>query len=440
MQQNMFDTQHLKKTYFQMATPVVLGMLVTLIYNLADTFFIAQTGNTPLVAGVSICSPIFTALMAFGNIYGQGGSSVISRLLGQNKLEPVKRISSFCFYIAIATGIGLAVLMLGFRTPLLSLLGAKEDTWRYADQYYTTLVIGAPIVILSFIHSNLVRCEGLAKESMMGSVFGTVINIILDPIFISVAGLGALGAAIATVLGYLCTDLFFLFLLHKKNSCLSVSFSQCRVTKSELQQILGIGLAAALTNLMQSITIILLNHSLLSYGSDKIASMGIVLKINMIAQLLLTGFAFGGVPLFGYLYGGGKKDKMNELLRFCLLFLCGLSLLFTVILFVGAPAIISVFMKDAQIIAAGTPMLRWQVIGTVFAAIVLLMTVVFQATGKVFPSFVMSLSRQGIIFIILLLLMRNFLGYNGILASQAAADFLSAILAIGLYWKTNSQK
>lgn len=436
MEETIFDTQHLKKTYFKMATPVVLGLIVTLIYNLADTFFIAQTGNTSLVAGVSICSPVFTALMAFGNIYGQGGSSVIARLLGQDEKDAVERISSFCFYIAILTGILLAVLMLAFRAPLLSILGAKADTWTHASQYYTVLAIGSPIVVLSFIHSNLVRCEGLASESMIGSIFGTVVNIILDPILISVFGLGALGAAVATVLGYLCSDIFFLFLLPKRTHCLSVSIRKCHVNRNEFGQIFGIGTTSALTNLMQSVTIILLNQSLLLYGNEKIAAMGIVLKINMIAQLLLTGFAFGGVPLLGYLYGAGKKEKLHELLRFCLAFLCGLSLALTVLLFFSAPGLISVFMKDAQIIALGTPMLRLQVTGTVFAAVVLLMTVLFQATGRILPAFIMSLSRQGIIFIVLLILLRTLWGYNGILAAQAAADLLSALLAIGLYRKT----
>ena len=147
----IFDTKHLYRTYFKMALPVVLGLVVTLIYNLADTFFIAQTKDTALIAGVSVCSPVFTTLMAFGNIYGQGGSSLISRLLGQNDLEGTKRVSSFCFYIAIATGVVLAILMMAFCSPLLTLLGTDSDTFSHARNYYSVLAICAPIVVLSFI-------------------------------------------------------------------------------------------------------------------------------------------------------------------------------------------------------------------------------------------------------------------------------------------------
>ena len=163
---SVFDTRHLYRSYFKMAFPVVLGLVVSLIYNLADTFFIAQTNDTNLIAGVSLCSPVFTTLMAFGNIYGQGGSSLISRLLGQNDTESVRRVSSFCFYIALVTGLVLAVLMSIFNHPILMLLGADSATLPHAFDYYIVLVICAPVIVLSFIHSNLVRCEGMATYSM----------------------------------------------------------------------------------------------------------------------------------------------------------------------------------------------------------------------------------------------------------------------------------
>ena len=142
---SFFDTKHLYRSYFKMAFPVVLGLVVTLVHNLADTFFIAQTNDTNLIAGVSLCALVFTALMAFGNIYGQGGSSLISRLLGQQDEEGVKRVSSFCFYIALATSVVLAVLMTVFSRPLLTLLGADADTMPHAFRYYIVLAVYAPI-------------------------------------------------------------------------------------------------------------------------------------------------------------------------------------------------------------------------------------------------------------------------------------------------------
>ena len=438
--ESFFDTKHLYRSYFKMALPVVLGLAVTLVYNLADTFFIAQTNDTNLIAGVSLCAPAFTTLMAFGNIYGQGGSSLISRMLGQNNLDGTARISAFSFYIAIATGAVLAVVMTLFRSPLLTLLGASAETLDYAQSYYTVLTLCAPIIVLSFIHSNLVRCEGLANESMIGTILGAVVNIILDPILISGLGMGALGAAVATVIGYLCSVMYFLLVLRKKSHCLSVKLSQCHVRADELRQILGVGITAALSNLMQSLTVIVINQFLLAYGNDKIAAMGIVLKVNMIAQLILTGFAFGGVPMYGYLYGAKQQDTLKKLLRFCLLFLCGLSLVLTAFLCLAATPLMQLFVQDSALVATGAEMLRWQAATAVFAGIILLLTVLFQATGKIVPAFLLSISRQGVVFIVVLVVCVRLFTYNGVIMAQAVADVLSAFLALGLLFGYNPLK
>lgn len=428
----IFDLNHPYRTYFKMTRPSVLGMVVTLIYNLADTYFIAQTNDTAMIAGVSVCAPVFMALMAFGNIYGQGGSSLISRLLGQNDRERTERVSSFCFYISIATGAVLAVLMLLFRAPMLHLLGASAEAYPHAEAYYTVLAIGAPLTVLRFIHSNLVRCEGMATESMIGSMLGTVLNIVLDPILISMLGWGATGAAVATIVGYLCSDVYFLWLLHRKSCCLSVKLSQCRVSAGELQQIMGVGVTAALSNLMQSLVVIVMNQFLLPYGNDKIAAMGIAMKVAMIAQMLLVGFAFGGVTIFGYLYGAGLRGMMKKLIRFCLCFMTALALLLTALVCLNATGWMKIFVEDAGIIATGAEMLRWQACTAAFACVVMLLTVLFQATGKIVPAFVLSLSRQGVVFLVVLVVCVKLFQYQGVLMAQAVADVLSAALALGL--------
>lgn len=426
----IFDLNHPYRTYFKMTLPSVLGMVVTLIYNLADTYFIAQTNDTAMIAGVSVCAPVFTALMAFGNIYGQGGSSLISRLLGQNDRERTERVSSFCFYISIATGAVLAVLMLLFHVPMLHLLGASAEAYPHAEAYYTVLAIGAPLTVLRFIHSNLVRCEGMATESMIGSMLGTVLNIVLDPILISVLGWGATGAAVATIVGYLCSDVYFLWLLHRKSRCLSVKLSQCRVSAGELQQIMGVGVTAALSNLMQSLVVIVMNQFLLPYGNDKIAAMGIAMKVAMIAQMLLVGFAFGGVPIFGYLYGAGLRGMMKKLIRFCLCFMTALALLLTALVCLNATGWMKIFVEDAGIVATGAEMLRWQACTAAFACVVMLLTVLFQATGKIVPAFVLSLSRQGVVFLVVLVVCVKLFQYQGVLMAQAVADVLSAALGL----------
>lgn len=432
------DTEHIVSTYFHLALPVVIGSIITIIYNLADTYFIAQTNNAKLVAGVSVCSPLFMILMAFGNIFGQGGSSLISRLLGKKETDAVGRVSAFCFWMALITGAVVGGLMFLFRDPLLKLLGASADTLPYAREYGTVLMLGGPLIVVNFIHMNLLRCEGMSGLSMAGTALGSIANVILDPLMIP--SMGAAGAAAATVIGYLCSDLFLLVIVLTKSKVLSVR-PVFRIEGKQTRNIIAIGITAAITNLASSLCIMLINQQLLPYGDDKIAAMGIVLKVAMIVNMIMIGFAFGGIPLFGFLIGSGQKEKLKQLLRFCLSFLSILALSVSAVVILAAGPLISLITPDAELTELAVPMLRWQVVGCVFGGIVMLLTCLFQASGKALPAMILSLSRQGIVFIIVLLIAVKLAGYNGILASQFIADILSAALALGLYaalYRTNT--
>lgn len=424
---NGLDSGPLIPTWFRLCLPVVLGSIVTIVYNLADTYFIAQTGNALLVAGVSVCAPIFMILMAFGNIFGQGGSSLISRLMGRKCEDEVKHVSAFCFWIALAVGAVLGALLFLFRDPFLKLLGSSPDTLPYAREYSTILLAGAPFIVVNFIHMNLLRCEGMAGLSMCGTVIGAVINIILDPLLIP--GMGAAGAALATVIGYLCSDVFLLIIVLKKSASLSVR-PTLKTERAFLKDILSIGFTAAITNITSSVCIVLINQKLLAFGDDKIAAMGIVMKVTMIVQMILVGFSFGGIPLFGFLSGAGEKEKISRLLRFCLQFLCALSLAMTALVMLAAEPLLRLITPDAELVATGVPMLRWHVAGSVFAGIVMLVTCLCQASGKALPALILSLSRQGIVFLAVLLIAAAVFGYQGILASQFSADLLSMLLAV----------
>ena len=436
--ENRLDTERLIPTYFRLALPVVLGSIVTIVYSLVDTYFIAQTNNELLVAGVSVCSPIFTILMAFGNIFGQGGSSLISRLLGQARNEDVKRVSAFCFWIALAAGAVVGGVLLLLREPFLGLLGADADALPHARDYATVLLAGAPLIVVNFIHMNLLRCEGMAGMSMIGTLIGAVVNMILDPLLIP--GMGAAGAAAATVIGYACSVAFLLTVVLRRSTALSVR-PVLRVSPAYLRNMLAVGVTAAITNIASGVCVILVNQQLLIHGGNgKIAAMGIVLKVTMIIQMVLVGFSFGGVPLFGYLTGAEQREKIRRLLRFCLLFLCTLSVCMTLIVALAAEPLLGVITPDRELVEAGVPMLRWHVAGSVFAGIVMLMTCLCQASGKALPALALSLSRQGLLFAAVLLTASAVFGYDGIIASQCVADFLSALLAGGIFMKLFRRK
>ena len=433
MDKNIFEDSNISRSYFRLSIPLVLSLAVTLIYNLADTFFVAQTGDTNIIAGVSLGAPVFTLLMAFGNIFAQGGSSTLSILLGENKKDDIRRVSAFCFYALLGIGIIVGILMLIFRAQIVPLLGAVGETIKPTTDYYTWLALGAPALMLSFVHSNLLRSEGRSTESMIGTVGGALVNIILDPIFISRLGMGAKGAAIATIIGYIVTDIYYIVIVAAKSKILSMNVTEVAVPGSYVRRILTVGTPAAIVNIMQSACVVLINQFLLPYGTGKIASMGIAIKVNMIALLILTGFAFGGAPLFGYYYGAGNRGMLSRLLSFCLRFILGMALGLTVVLFAAAPPLMNVFTSNQSIATDAALMLRMQVIMTPCVGLILLLTIIFQSFGKAAGSFLLSISRQGVIFVLVLIIASRTAGYMGILASQAVSDLVSAVIAVILF-------
>ncbi len=435
MQNELFEKMPVPKAYMKLAIPMVISSVLMLVYNMVDMYFIAGTGNTNLVAGVSLCAPIFTFMIAIGDIFGLGGSSLISRLFGQGRMEDGKRLSVFSFLGGALFGLVIGILLFLFKNPMLTLLGANEATRPYAMQYYSWIVLGAPFVIFSLVPSNLLRTEGLATGAMIGSVLGSIVNMILDPIFIFSLGMGAGGAAAATVIGNVCADIFYIWFIINKSKALSLSPKGFYIKGQELKQIMSIGIPSSITNIMSSIAVMLLNRFLLPYGNDKIAAMGIVSKIVLIVVMVMVSFSFAGQPMYGYLYGADNKKRMKETIRFAYMIVCGLGLALSVILSVFAPQMVGVFMNDPEIIAIGTPMLRIVLFGMFFIGISMVTTCIFQSTGKGFGSLILSAGRQGYIYLATLLTGSALFGYYGVIAAQPAADVLTAFLAIILFKK-----
>lgn len=435
MENELFEKASVPKAYMKLALPVVMSMMVSLVYNMVDTYFIALTGKQELVAGVSLAAPIFTLMIAFGDIFGLGGSSLISRLFGEKREEEAKRASAFCLWAAIGFGIFVTIVLLIFRMPILKLLGTDATTLQYAGEYYTWIAIGASSIILGLVPSNILRTEGLATQAMAGSVLGSIINIILDPVFIFGLHQGAAGAAMATVIGNVIADVYYIYVMKTKARRLSVSIKKVKIPGAMIRDILVIGIPASITNLMQSFMIMITNHYLITYGTDKVAAMGIALKANMISAFILVGFAFGGQPLVGYNYGAKNKKRLKEILRFAYLFEAGLAFVFTILISIFAPFIIKIFMNQSDIITNGAMMLRFQQFGMVFMAITLVSTCVCQSVGNAGGALILSISRQGVVYVILLFALKSVFGYTGILATQACADVVTALIAVGIIRK-----
>lgn len=432
----LFEKETIPKAYFTLALPVVLGMVASMIYNLADTFFIAQTQNTDLVAGVALCTPLFSFLLALGDIFGLGGSSLISRLLGQTEHEKSRRVSSFCFYWGIILGVITAILLIIFENPILHMLGANDSTYHFAASFYHIMALGAPIIIVSLVPSNLIRTEGFAKQSMIGTIIGTVVTIILDPILIFPMNMGAAGAALATVIGYSVTDIILIWATLKYCDVISVDFHKMSIDKKLITQVIIIGIPASITNLMQAFGTAIINRYLENYGAVQIAAMGIVLKIYMIIMLIMVGFAFGAQPLIGYNFGAKNFERFKKIIRFDLIVEIVYALFLAVILMIFSPQIVGLFLKDTEVITAGNHILRAFLCTTPFVGAILVFTTVFQSTGKALDAFIMSIARQGVIFYLVIVIASRIFGYYGVIWSQPTADLVTFLIGLFLYKKT----
>lgn len=426
----LFETVPVPRAFMILTLPVVLSRIINVIYNIADTFFVARTGNADLVAGVSICTPVFLLMISLGDLFGLGGSSVMSRLFGQHKDEEGKRVSAFSFYSAIATGVLVAAVMLSLRTPILHFLGAEGNVFHYAGEYYTWIALGAPFIILTLIPTNQLRTEGLSKNVMICSMTGSIVNLILDPLFIFGMGMGAAGAAIATVLGNVVTDILFVVCIRKKSQKLTVNPRMIKIERATAAAILAIGLPSSINNLMNSFGTALLNRSLIVYGADKVAAMGIAGKVISLVTMIMISFAFGAQALIGYNYGAENKTRLREIIRFDFLVQMIIAFAGGAILMIAAPYLIRLFMDDSSIAETGTLLLRRMLPGLPFIGIFLVCSTLFMSAGKSLQTLILSLSRQGILFALTLLILSKTLGYTGITIAQPAADFLSALLGL----------
>ena len=432
----VFESDSIPKALLKLALPTVLSMIVTVLYNMVDTFFVGQIGDENQVAAVSVATPVFLFFMALGNVFGVGGSSFISRSLGEKKTEKVKHISSFCFYAGIISGIAGGILMLVFMRPILESVGTSSNTYGYAEDYLKVIAFGGPLIVVSIAFSNLVRGEGDAKSAMVGMMSGTIANIILDPFFIlpQFLGMGVAGAAVATLIGNLVSIIVYLSHVVSKKSTLSISPAYFTLGDGIFSGVLSIGLPASITNVLMSLSNIVLNKQLVTYGDIPVAAMGIAMKANMLVVFVQMGIAMGVQPLIGYNYGAKNYKRMKAALKFSLFVDVMAGLLLTTVYYIFTRDIISVFMKNnVQVIDAGVMMLRALMVAGPVLGVLFILNFAFQAMGKALPSLALAVSRQGFIFLPLVFILNGMFGLNGIIFAQPIADYASITMAVIMF-------
>lgn len=425
----LFEDAPVSRAVAVMAIPTMISMLVVVIYNMADTFFIGQTGDPMQVAAVSLATPVFMVLMALGNLFGIGGSSAISRALGEKKTERARQISSFCCYGSLGLGICMSGLFLVGMDAILKMIGASENTIDYARNYLSYIALGGPFIMFGTAFGNILRGEGASKESMIGNMIGTITNIVLDPIMILVFKWGVAGAAIATVIGNMAASGFYLQYFLRKKSSLSIRLKDFRMGERIAVSVASIGIPASLNNILMSCANIVLNHVLASYGDTPVAAMGVAMKANMLVVLLQIGLCSGIQPLVGYNYGARNKKRLMKVFWFTGACAVIMGTLLTVFMVIAREGIIQAFINDEAVVAYGIQMvIALQISGPVIGILFLCINTL-QGMGKALPSLILTICRQGLVFIPLVFLLNGMFGLEGVIYAQPVADFVSILLA-----------
>lgn len=431
--ENLFRDKPVWRSIAALAIPSLLSILVMILYNVADTFFIAQLGDTAKVASVSIVSPVFSIIMALGTMLGVGASTVISVAFGARDSEKAKNASSLCFYFGIALSVVVTVLLLCFTDPLLRFLGTQPEMWDDSALYLRILALGTVFMLTSSTSSSLIRAEGAVREGMVGYMAGTVTNIVLDPLFILVFGWGVAGAAVATVLGNLVATVFYILYIKKHAAVVSLDPKRALAAPALLGSILALGVPNAVSTLLSGFASTFSNRLLSGHGTDAIAAMSAAGKASLLISMVQMGICMGVQPLLAYNYGAKNTKRLKESLQ--------KTGLLTVIVGLGAAAlcftfrhwVIGLFLKEEAVAAMGEGMILWLIAGAPFLGFVYLSTNYLQATKKAGAAIVVSLLRQGLLLIPLLYLFHGLFGLTGIAASHLATDALAAGLSMVLF-------
>ena len=420
------------KAIWHMAIPMMLGMSINIIYNITDTFFIGRLNDTAALAAISLLLPFTTILMAIGNLFGTGGSTLFSRLLGSENTDRTKQCSATTLWLSFLFGLLTAIISIIFSNYIIRLLGADSNTFAYVKQYLIFYGMGAPFIIANFTLEQLIRGDGKSVESMIGMMISIGANIILDPILMFGLQLGIRGAAIATVIGNAFAVIYYIVCIQRADNQLSALPKYFRLEKQMLKEIFLVGLSAMLLDILLIVSSLMFNYYALKYGDYVLAGFGISQKLVQIVDLIGMELYMGVIPLIATAYGARNELRVKEIIKKTALYLAlVITCLFT-ILFTCRNFIVHCFSNDSDVIRIGAYILTVQLCSSFFAAGAGLLTGIFQAKGEGTPAVVMSVMR-GIMLIPAFIFGNYLFKMNGVIFSLLVAEAISCITGLVLY-------
>ena len=414
----------------RLSVPTILSMLVTAIYNAADTFFVGKI-STEATAAVGLCFSAMAVIQAFGFFCGQGSGNFLSRMLGAGRQREAEEMAATGLALAFIIGAVTAAAINLFARPLAYFLGALETTVADTVSYLRIIAIGAPFMMAQFVLNNQLRYQGSAIYAMVGLMCGAVLNIGLDPLLIFVFDLGVKGAALATICGQMISFTVLLIGSHR-GANIRLKVSNVRLNPHYLIQIVNGGIPALFRQGLAAIATVLLNRACRVYGDAAIAGMSVTTRVMMFVSSAMIGFGQGYQPVCAFNYGAGKKDRVREGYFFCVRYGTVFLIVMAALCLCLAPSIIGFFRDDPDVIAVGAVALRYQALALPFLATIVITNMMLQSMGKGVKASVTASARSGLFFIPLILILPELFGLFGVEITQAAADVLSISVSIPL--------
>ncbi|WP_434297652.1 MATE family efflux transporter [Clostridium sporogenes] len=423
----MMEKESISKVLLKLSVPAIIAMLINAIYNIVDTMFVGMLNNTSAIAAVSIVYPLFMFIGAIGVMFGAGGASYLSRLLGEKKKEEADKTLTSTIIIGCIFSLIFTVISIIFLDKFLLMYGATETIMPYAREYGYTIVLGEIFTIGTGIMSNTIRAEGNSKYSMIATCIGGVINIILDPIFMFKFGMGIKGAAVATVISQLVSFIFLLRYYYSKKSYIKLGIKFFKPTFNMFFEILKIGIPIFVTQVLASFALGFMNLGAKPYGDAAVAAMGIVFRVMSIGFYIVFGIGQGFQPVAGYNYGAKNFTRLKEAVKLSIKWSIISGIVISILFIVFAEGCMLIFTRDREVINIGIKAFRAASLLFPLFGYVNTYAVLYQALGKALGAFILSISRQGIFYIPLIFILPKFIGLEGVIFCQTAADGLAFI-------------
>ena len=413
----------------KLAVPCIISMLVTAFYNMADTYFVGMLKSNAATGAVGVVFSMMAIIQAVGFFYGQGSGNYISRELGKKNYQEASNMAATGFFAALATGLLICILGQIFLEPLAYLLGSTPTILPYTEEYLRVILFGAPWMTASLVLNNQLRFQGSANYAMVGIVSGAFLNIALDPLLIFGMKLGVAGAGWATIISQFVSFCLLLWGC-SKGSNIKIHWRNVKIKWFYFRMIIKGGLPSLARQSLASVATICLNHTAQPFGDAAIAAMGVVQRITMFGASAMLGFGQGFQPVCGFNYGAGLYSRVKKGFWFCVkisgIFLIGISFAG----FLCAPYLISLFRNDPDVVEIGTKALQYQCMTFWVQSWIIMSNMMMQSMGRTAPATFLSVARQGLFFIPLVLFLSSLLGLTGIQVSQSVSDLLTFLCAV----------